>query len=438
MMGIEFKELFLSMVIYALGLISMSKISILFFQKKNNIAGKCICFWGLLVVSGILTGGNYLISAVIKQALLMLFLFMAFCGDKWEKIGFASIFVSVWEFIRESVSSVLSICDIVLSNNKFMPYVRGNGTAISILSFLITIVFMYVLFGRTKLSYRGFLYGGGKLLCSSTILLLILDVCNYGISQGVTMVSNANGAEYWNTTYNEFFTHIEVFIISTLCMIICFSLLFGLNRLIEYMTVDNLHKMEISRYQSILEQYREQTNVRHDMKNHIISLSALAEQEEWGRLREYLSKVYNAGMIGGENIETGNNVVNAIVNTKRQSAEHKNIDFKCDINISKPLAIDEYDLCIIWGNILDNAIEAAGIVKQERYIFVRSEIVKKNLVISIKNTIEPGILPEKFGVQNFGTGLINVRKIVEKVNGVMRIEIKDNVFEISIMLPIVS
>ena len=194
-------------------------------------------------------------------------------------------------------------------------------------------------------------------------------------------------------------------------------------------------RVEIRRYQELLEQYRKQADIRHDLKNHLISLSALAGHEEWDKLKEYLLKLCNAGMIGEEDIETGNSVVDAIVNTKKQAARQKNIKFDCSVTISKPLIIDEYDLCIIWGNILDNAIKAAE-VSEERNILVQAGIVKRNLIINVKNTMVPDGRQKAFGMDDWGTGLTNVNKIVQKENGIMDIEIKGAVFDISIMLPV--
>lgn len=97
--------------------------------------------------------------------------------------------------------------------------------------------------------------------------------------------------------------------------------------------------------------------------------------------------------------------------------------------------IDEYDLCIIWGNILDNAIKAAE-VSEERNILVQAGIVKRNLIINVKNTMVPDGRQKAFGMDDWGTGLTNVNKIVQKENGIMDIEIKGAVFDISIMLPV--
>ena len=104
------------------------------------------------------------------------------------------------------------------------------------------------------------------------------------------------------------------------------------------------------------------------------------------------------------------------------------------MNIKQPLAADEYDLCVIFGNILDNAIKAAGNAKDEQFVSVRTEAVKNSLVINVKNSAE--YLPDRFDVQNYGTGLMNVRRTVEKGKGIMEIQTNSGYFEISILLPL--
>lgn len=438
-MRVEIDMLFvLSIAIHMIWIMGLGKLGSMFFRKKKSIAGQYICFLGLLTMTGIWLKNNYMVRSFVQQTLLMLFFFLIFHGNRWEKLGFSSVLAAVWEFAWNGTESALSICIIIMSNNKFMPIEQESEYLATIFSITITAVCMYLLFCRTKLAEGNFLHGSGKILFSvSCLLLILIDVCGFGITKGVVMVSDGSGAKYWNTTYNEVLTHLEVLVLSALCMIICLSLLFGMNRLIGYLMIDNLHQMEINRYKEILGQYKKQANVRHDLKNHLISLLALVEHEEWGKLKEYLSKIYNAGMIGEEDIETGNSVVNAIVNTKKQTAIQKKIKFDCNINISKPLMIDEYDLCIIWGNILDNAIKAAN-VSEERFILVQAEIVKKNLIINVKNAVASDIGQEDFGRKDWGTGLKNVNRIIQKERGIMDIEIKGTVFDISIMLPIVD
>ncbi len=416
---------------------SILKSGMLFFRIRSKKLEIFIYFVVIFLIIAFCGIDNYLITSIIRQALIILFFCIVFQGEKWQKLSLSAVLVSIWEFIWNAALSILGLCILSLRNNSLIYYGNETSSFITLTVYFLIALFICFLFNKTKLSKGNFLYGGKLLFFSMSLLLVLIDICNYGITQGVTMVSDSSGVQNWNATYNEMFTHIEVLILSLLCLLICLPLLFGINKLISYVTTDRLHKMEISRYQTMLTQYKSQTNVRHDMKNHLISMVTLAEHEEWGKLKEYLLKVYNTDIFGEAEIETGNNIVNAIVNIKRHAAEKSGIKFDCEINISRPLSIDDYDLCVVWGNILDNAVSAASMATEEKYVYVQAEIVKRNLVINVKNGVRKNTLPEKFEVQSFGTGLMNVRKIVEKENGIMDIEIKDKVFEISVMLPIV-
>lgn len=434
-MEIEIGRLIFTVVYYVIWLMCLSKLGNLFFPKGSNRTIKYFIFLCVLVIAEIYTIDNYLAYSLIQQTLLICFCSVMLCGNTWEKVGLSCVFVALWEFVWNGIDSLLSIFDIALSNNMLMSYKRIDINIITLFAFLLTGLFMYIIFRRTALAYGIFLFGSGRLLFSVMApLLILIDVCNFGITHGVVMAYN--GAENWNTAHNEMFTHIGVFIISMLCMAICFLLLFGMNRLIEYITLDTTNKMEINRYKTMLWQYRNQVSVRHDMKNHLISMSALAENGQWDKLKEYMSKIYGTAIVDNMDIETGNSVVNAIVNIKAQEARRQNIKFECDVNMSRHLNIDEYDLCVIWGNILDNAINAAGTIDGEKYVYVQGEIVKRNLIINVKNSIKQNMSIEKFGKQNWGTGITNVNKIVQRLKGIMNIEIKDDAFEISIMLPV--
>lgn len=243
------------------------------------------------------------------------------------------------------------------------------------------------------------------------------------------MVSRGSG----NAFYDQILTHIESLVLSLLCMTICVALLFGLNKLFGYDLAEGILKKEIEHYKSMAEQFRNQVNVRHDMKNHLISLSALAERNEWEKLSDYLSKICAEGLIENYATDTGNSIVDALVNIKRQTAADKKIEFACDMNIKQSFEADEYDLCVIFGNILDNAIKAAEYAKDERFVSVRAETVKNYLVINVKNSAAD--LPDRFDMQNYGTGLMNVRKTVEKGKGIMEIRTNSGCFEISILFP---
>ncbi|MDE6592664.1 MAG: GHKL domain-containing protein [Oscillospiraceae bacterium] len=417
-------RLLYAVIVCAVCFTSSIKTAEVYFAKARYPVPKIAAFFAAFCVLLLLDLENYLISSLLRQAALIGFLFVFFKGKKREKLGIFTVLTAVLEFAWNGIDEILGACIIHWQENDIILYIVGG------ISWIAAALIVCILFSKTKISEGAFLKGGKMLFISSCLLMILIDVCVYGITKGVVMVSRGSG----NTFYDQIFTHIEVLILSLLCMTICVVLMFGLNKLFGYDMAEDIIKKEIEHYRSMAEQFRNQVNVRHDMKNHLISLSALAGQNEWEKLSDYLSKLCTEGLTENNAIDTGNSVINAFMNIKRQTAVHKSIKFTCDMNIKQPLAADEYDLCVIFGNILDNAIKAAEDAKDEQFVSVRTEAVKNYLVINVKNSAAE--LPERFDVQNYGTGLMNVRKTVEKGKGIMEIRTTGGCFEISILLPL--
>jgi len=411
-------------IISAVCFTSSIKTAEIYFVKARYPAPKIVLFFAAFCVLTLLNPGNYLISSLLRQSVLISFMFVFFKGNKREKLGMFTILTAMLEFGWNVVDEILGVCVIHWQESDIILNIVGG------VSWIAAALVAYILFLKTKISEGVFLKGSKVLFISSGLLMIFVDVCGYGITKGVVMVSRGSG----NTLYDQIFTHIEILILSLFCMTICVVLLFGLNKLFGYDLAEDILKKEIKHYKSMAEQFRNQVNVRHDMKNHLISLSVLAEHKEWEKLSDYLSKICAAGLIENNAIDTGNSVINALMNIKRRIAADKSIKFTCDMNIKQPLAADEYDLCVIFGNILDNAIKAAEYAKDGQFVSVRTEAVKNYLVINVKNSAVD--LPDRFDVQNYGTGLMNVRKTVEKGKGIMEIRTNSGYFEISILLPL--
>ena len=396
----------------------------IYFTKARYPVPKITVFFAAFCVLLIFGPENYLISSLLRQAFLIGFMFVFFKGERREKLGMFTVSTALLEFVATGIGEILGACTIRWQENEIILYIVGG------VSWIAAALTVYILFSKTKISEGAFLKGSKMLFISSVLLMILIDVCEYGITRGVVMVSR--GSE--NSFYDQLLTHTESLTLSLLCMTVCVVLLFGLNKLFGYDLAEDILKKEIEHYRSMAEQFKNQVNVRHDMKNHLISLSALAEQNEWEKLSDYLSKICAEGLVENNVIDTGNSVIDAFVNIKRQTAADKSIKFDCDMNIRQPLAADEYDLCVIFGNILDNAIKAAEDAKTEQFVSVRTEAVKNSLVINVKNSAAD--LPDRFDVQNYGTGLMNVRKTVEKGKGIMEIQTSSGCFEISILLPL--
>ncbi len=216
---------------------------------------------------------------------------------------------------------------------------------------------------------------------------------------------------------------------------------FGMNRIYLEQEKSGRYHAQIAVYKMMAEQYRQSERLRHDMKNHIIALSALSRHKKWEKIDDYLKKMEGIVLDTGGDL-TGNKTVDALLYQKRKQAEEEKIKWECDVQMPKTCCINEFDLCVLLGNILDNALEACGRMQQEecRFIKIQAKAVKKCFLIEVKNSMDR---TEKFtegythkgDLQEHGIGLLNVGDVVQGYHGVMNVEAKNGIFVISILVP---
>ncbi|MGL5693620.1 MAG: ATP-binding protein, partial [Peptostreptococcaceae bacterium] len=147
-----------------------------------------------------------------------------------------------------------------------------------------------------------------------------------------------------------------------------------------------------------------------------------------------------------ENIKnTGNKTLDIILGEKKYICRKYNIEFEDNINISKLGFMKENDICAIFANALDNAIEACINIdnKSEKSIEVKATYINEFAVIKFTNTKVNDIKHNKKGIQTskrnkkmHGIGLSSIRYIVETYNGEMVVNYSDNEFTLKIMIPI--
>lgn len=190
------------------------------------------------------------------------------------------------------------------------------------------------------------------------------------------------------------------------------------------------------------EKVQEEERVRgiyHDMKNHLLLLQAQAEhgqevqnsiQKLQGQIQEY------------ENYHhTGNQFLDIILRDKARAAQEMQIDFNTVISFEDSAFIELLDISTIFGNAIDNAIEASGkLPENERLITVRANRVREMLVIVVENNalsqgMQSGSTTKKDTFLH-GFGLPNIRTTVEKYGGQCSTKAADGMFTLKIMIPI--
>lgn len=194
--------------------------------------------------------------------------------------------------------------------------------------------------------------------------------------------------------------------------------------------------------QQEIERVHENTRrLKHDMKNHIMVIAAHLNNGELDEAKDYLSVVLDSLNRVYSYIQTGNSVLNYIINSKLEYAQQHDIQFKAEIENLPFAKMGSVDFSAVLSNVLDSAIEAS-IRAVEKYIYV--SILKKRGydTITVKNKIDQSVLennPElrstKTESDTHGYGVKQIKTITEKYDGMVDIYEDNGMFCISIMIP---
>jgi sensor histidine kinase regulating citrate/malate metabolism len=190
--------------------------------------------------------------------------------------------------------------------------------------------------------------------------------------------------------------------------------------------------------------YKQVRGWRHDYHNHIQAMKAYLALDHTEELGNYLDKLDNDLKTVDTVIKTGNIMVDAVLNSKISIANTKDIAVNAKAVVPKVLNVQEVDLCVIIGNLLDNAIESClrYADKKDRFIRVYVDINKEMLYIYVSNSVGGEI--KKIGKNYLSTknssphgfGLMRIDKIVEKYKGFTDRQNEPAVFATEIMLPL--
>ena len=180
---------------------------------------------------------------------------------------------------------------------------------------------------------------------------------------------------------------------------------------------------------------------KHDLKNHTIAMQAYLKNKQYDALEAYLSNTFIEKALSEESIHCGNTVIDSILNFKIHEAGNKGITLEAKVSIPPQLHISDSDLTVILGNLLDNAIEAVEPLTEERVIQLTISYQKGNLILSVKNPYKGELLKKgdrwitsKKDKDLHGYGLSNVKHIVDKNGGTMRIQTEQQIFSVTMML----
>lgn len=188
-----------------------------------------------------------------------------------------------------------------------------------------------------------------------------------------------------------------------------------------------------------------QAKLMHDARHHYVVLSSLAQSGDCKTLGAYLERLLGDGFVAPQKRYCANAVANAVIGAYIEIAEAKGISVKADIDFPADMGIDDYELCALLGNALENAIEACQRIPVEsepyssRTIGIKARVADNRLVVRIENSFQPlpgdreGLFPSSKGIRN-GIGIESMRSIVDSHQGALHCERKEGIFVLSAVL----
>ena len=240
---------------------------------------------------------------------------------------------------------------------------------------------------------------------------------------------------------------LSAILISGCMLMINISVFYLYNILIEnYINLrdNDLYKQQTYAYQNQLEVIMESGNrvraLRHDMKNHILALQALVQRKEAEEMNRYLESMKDFMTNPEEYVKTGSDSVDSLLNYKIQKAHEVLNVVETKISIPQQLRLRSFDLNVLLGNLLDNAIDAS-MQTEEKKLNITIKLDKRVLFLYICNSCQriadgrSGFLETtKEDKTNHGIGLKNVRQIVEKYHGDLAFQYENNFMETDVMM----
>lgn len=210
----------------------------------------------------------------------------------------------------------------------------------------------------------------------------------------------------------------------------------------EKMMLEQQNKAYINQIKLVYDSQNALKYYRHDMRNHLFKMRDMVEKSEYKQLEEYIGQAVSYMKIDKKVIDSGNSEIDCLLNYKLRNIEEMNIKLETKFVLPHELFINVFDINIVLGNLIDNALEA---LKQcdERELIVRLTYSKGVMFITIKNSFSGNIkidsnnrklFTTKKDFKNHGLGLQSVQYTIDKYYGTMEIETTEKMFIVKALM----
>ena len=400
-------------------------------KRYSNIS----YYFALCVVEILLFMNEYLVKTVdmpyakaitMGISLFTTFFLCFFYKSSWQgKILATCIFqmlVSVGEIIFTYLISVINPDFLKVKNMNLLYNTMNNGSKVVLLILCLSIVFV-----RKRDSIIS--QWNYNMLLFSTPIITLAIYCILPLKKVY-----AEDAVFYNL----------LFISLAVLNVINFILIKNNQAFVAMKFANTQMEQQIrfqkEKYELLSESYRNNRRLIHDVKKHYFSIQEYIRCNNLQGLLEYTHSAIDDLESTYVKYNTGNLVIDSFLTNYDTVYEANHIHFSVHLNVDcGQIPIKDYDLCIVLGNLLDNALQANDKIEiLEREVLIEIETTENSKFrIHVENPLSEQDSDEKKNILHHGYGLENVKKVVSENHGFVTIRTAEY-FVIDILIPIIA
>nr|WP_296033397.1 ATP-binding protein [uncultured Dorea sp.] len=197
------------------------------------------------------------------------------------------------------------------------------------------------------------------------------------------------------------------------------------------------YEVEKRHYKDIEQMEKTVRGGRHDLNNLLATTQVLLEEEDYEGVRNLIQGTKDRVGESEKKLHTGNAAIDSILNLKFAKAKEAGIPVETDLSVPAHLDLNYEAMATIFGNLLDNALEAQEKIPQkERKVILRMKYMNQMLMIlaANKGKKNPTLSTTKEDTEDHGFGIENIRRSVEKMGGSIQFSWEKDWFTAKIIL----
>lgn len=402
-------------------------------EKKCLRKWKQVLIWGNILVSGTLLGINRKIIFFSSTMFIFIILATLLCAWIVErknmliKIEIITLFYTIlalFDFFCGFITME------VIGKQFWIEIYKFSQSMLQCVLFLIprAVAILFLMKWKEK---SLILKENRKIL--ALLCVVFLGILRIYTTTMINMVTSTRTAQGWSAAVSLVF--VGTLTAGVVMFFHHFQMLKTENKML--LELETLSENHIKDMKIMMEKNRIQT---HDMKHHLLILREYGQEKQWDSLMSYLNELSEDILAKKKTGWTQTGILDTILEQKKEKAESEGIEFSIQADRIGALPFSDLEICTLFSNLLDNAIEACEKIEGNRR-WIEIQITRKSgmLYLTISNSIkdrpseqEGKLITNKQNHQLHGYGIKSVQKIVRKYEGDFSYQIRESEFIVTI------